>query len=400
MTTRETAPVEYNPLSPTVQDNPYPYYAELRNKAPVAWIESMQAYAVSRYADVDFILRTPSLFSSASWNAAASGNLVAVPEAPGLLSMDPPDHTRMRKLANRGFTPRLIRGMEPRVQAITQDLLKSLTKQTEIDLVPALSVPLPIIVIAEMLGVEVERQADFKRWSDAVVQSLNRPTDEAVRAEIKQNIREFRAYLGDMIKRRRTEPGDDLITAFVQAEEERQVLTSIEILGLTVLLLAAGNETTTNLIGNAVLALLDHSEELVKVRAERVSVPALIEEVLRYDSPVQVVFRQTTQEVELEGGKLPTGATVLVLLGAANRDERQFPDPDRFEVARNPQDHVGFGYGIHYCLGAPLARLEGRVALEALLFECPPFTRMLARTPRIAAYLVRGPQTLPLRFTA
>jgi len=392
--------MNYNPLSPEVQNNPYPYYAELRNKAPVAWIEPMKAWAVSRYADVDFVLRNPRLFSSASWKTASSGNPDVVQKVPGLLSMDPPDHTRLRKLANKSFTPRLIRAMEPRVQAITQDLLGALTKQAEADLVPLLSVPLPIIVIAEMLGVEVERQADFKRWSDAVVYALNRSTDKTVRAEIRQNIREFHTYLENMINQRRTEPGDDLITAFVQAEEEYQVLSSVEILGLTVLLLAAGNETTTNLIGNAVLALLDHPEELAKVRAERASVSALVEEVLRYDSPVQVVFRQTTEAVELEDGKLPAGATVLVLLGAANRDERQFPDPDRFDVERNAQDHVGFGYGIHYCLGAPLARLEGRIALEALLFDCPRFARVLARVPRIAAYLVRGPQTLPLRFAA
>ena len=390
--------MNYNPLSPEVQNNPYPYYAELRDKAPVAWIEPMQAWAISRYADVDFVLRNPRLFSSAVWNTAASGDLVVVPEAPGLLSMDPPDHTRMRKLANKGFTPRLIRAMEPRVQAIMQNLLKPLTEQVEADLVPSLSVPLPIIVIAEMLGIELERQADFKRWSDSLVQSLNRPTDEAVRAEIRQNNTEFRAYMAHMIQKRRTEPSDDLITAFVQAEEERQTLTSIEILGLTVLLLGAGNETTTNLIGNAVLALLDHPEELAKVRAERASVSALVEEVLRYDSPVQVVYRQATQDVELEGGKLPAGATVLVLLGAANRDERKFPDPDRFEVARNPPDHVGFGYGIHYCLGAPLARLSSRVALDALLFDCPPFTQIREQVPRIATFLVRGPQTLPLRF--
>jgi cytochrome P450 len=312
--------------------------------------------------------------------------------------MDPPDHTRLRKLANKGFTPRLIRAMEPRVQTIIQDLLGPLMKHSEADLVPLLSVPLPIIVIAEMLGVEVERQADFKHWSDALVRALNRPTDTAVRAKIRQSVSELRTYLEQMINRRRTEPGDDLITAFVQAEEERQILTPLEILGLAVLLLAAGNETTTNLIGNAVLALLDHPEELSKVRADRASVSALVEEILRYDSPIQVVFRQTTEAVELDGGTLPTGATVLVLLGSANRDERKFPDPERFDIERNPQEHVGFGYGIHYCLGAPLARLEGRMALEALLFDCPAFTRAREHVPRIATYLVRGPQTLPVRF--
>jgi cytochrome P450 len=390
--------MNYDPLSPAVRDNPYPYYAALRDMAPVAWIESMQAYAVSRYADVDFILRNPRLFSSASWKSASSRNPDVVEKVPSLLSMDPPDHTRLRKLANKGFTPRLIRAMEPRVQTIIRDLLAPLMRQPEADLVPMFSVPLPIIVIAEMLGVEVERQADFKHWSDALVRALNRPTDTAVRAEIRQSVSDLRTYLGQMIDRRRTEPGDDLITAFVQAEEERQILTSLEVLGLAVLLLAAGNETTTNLIGNAVLALLDHPEELAKVQADRASVAALVEETLRYDSPIQVVFRQTTEAVELDGGRLPAGATVLVLLESANRDERKFPDPDRFVVERNPSDHVGFGYGIHYCLGAPLARLEGRLALAALLFECLPFTRVREQAPRIATYLVRGPQTLPLRF--
>lgn len=146
------------------------------------------------------------------------------------------------------------------------------------------------------------------------------------------------------------------------------------------------------------LALLDHPEEQAKVRAARATVPSFIEEVLRYDSPVHVVYRQATQDIELDGGKLPAGATILVLLGAANRDERKFPEPDRFDVERNPTDHLAFGYGIHYCLGAPLARLEGRTALEALLFDCSPFTRVRTEVPRIATFLVRGPQTLPLRF--
>ena len=395
--------MEYNPLAPEVQDDPYPYYAELRDKAPVVWVESMQSWAVSRYVDVDFALRNPGLFSSKLWNAAASGDLVTVPEAPGILSMDPPDHSRMRKLANKGFTPRLIRGMEPHVRGITQELLSPLSKQDQIaqfDLVPTLSVPLPIIVIAEMLGVGPERRTDFKRWSDDIVRSLNHPTDETVRAEIRQSNAELRDCLGQMIERRRVDPRDDLLTALVQAEEERQVLTSIEILGLTVLLLVAGNETSTNLIGNALLALLDHPDELAKVRADRTLIHALVEEALRYDSPVQVLYRHTTQEVELEGGTIPAGATVLLLLGSANRDERQFPEPDRFEIARNPQDHVGFGYGIHYCLGAPLARLEGRIALEALLFDFPPFSQVLEHVPRITSYLVRGPQTLPLLFEA
>ena len=390
--------MDFNPLSPEVTANPYPYYAELRNKAPVIWLEPFQSWALSRYADVDFALRNPQIFSSSVFTAEALGDLNPVPEVPWILDMNPPDHTRLRKLANKGFAPRLIRALEPRVQAITQELIEALRSQPQGDLVATLSGPLPTTVIAEMLGVEPERRDDFKVWSDDVVRATGRPTDETERAQIRKSEAELRAYFEQMIERRRTEPGEDVITALVQAEEERDMLSSKEILALAVLLLLAGNETTTNLIGNAVLTLLTHPDELAKVRADRSLVPALVEEVLRYNSPVQVIFRRTAQEVELEGGKIPAGQNVFLLLGSANRDERQFPEPDRFDIARSPQDHVAFGYGIHYCLGAPLARLEGRNALEALLFDCPPFSCATERVEQIASMIVRGPQTLPLRF--
>lgn len=390
--------MDYNPLSPEVINNPYPYYTELRNKAPVAWIEPLQAWAVSRYADVDFALRNPQIFSSAGFTTQTLGVLNPVPEVPWILDMNPPDHTRLRKLVNKGFLPRLIRNLEPRVQEITRQLIASLRSQTEGDLVSTLSGPLPTTVIAEMLGVEAERLDDFKRWSDDMVLGTSRPSDAAVRTRVRQSGAELRAYFEKMIERRRTDPGEDVITALVRAEEEHDMLSASEILALAVLLLLAGNETTTNLIGNAVRNLLSHPAELAKVRADRALVPSLVEEVLRYESPVQLIPRLTACEVELEGGKIPAGATVFLLLGAANRDERKFPEPDRFDVTRNPQDHVGFGYGIHYCLGAPLARLEGRIALESLLFDCPPFTCTREHLPQIASIIVRGVQTLPLRF--
>jgi cytochrome P450 len=390
--------MDFNPLSPEVTADPYPYYTELRNKAPVIWLEPFQSWALSRYADVDFALRNPQIFSSSVFTAEALGDLNPVPEVPWILDMNPPDHTRLRKLANKGFTPRLIRTLEPRVQAIIQELLEPIRGQSESDLVSMFSGPLPTIVIAEMLGVELERRGDFKVWSDDVVRATSRPTDEAERTAVRESLAGLRAYFEQMIEHRRTEPGEDVISALVQAEEERDMLSAAEILALAVLILVAGNETTTNLLGNAVLTLLNHPEELAKVRADRSLVPALVEEVLRYNSPVQVIFRRTAQDVELEGGKIPAGQNVFLLLGSANRDERQFPDPDRFDVARNPQDHVAFGYGIHYCLGAPLARLEGRNALEALLFDCPPFSCATERVEQIASIIVRGPQTLPLRF--
>lgn len=392
--------VDFNPLSPEVTANPYPYYAELRDKAPVLWLEPFQCWALSRYADVDFALRNPHIFSSSVFTAEALGELNPVPETPWILDMNPPEHTRLRKLANKGFTPRLIRGLEPRFRAITRDLVSALRRQPQGDLVATLSGPLPTTVIAEMLGVEPERRGDFKVWSDDVVRATGRPSDEAERAHIRKSQAELRAYFEHSIERRRIEPGDDLITALVKAEEERDMLSSQEILALAVLLLVAGNETTTNLIGNAVLTLLKHPEELAKVRADPSLVPALVEEVLRYESPVQVIFRRTVQDVELEGGTLAAGQTVFLLLGSANRDERHFPEPDRFDIARNPPDHLAFGYGIHYCLGAPLGRLEGRLALEALLFDCPPFACMTPDIEQIVSIIVRGPQTLPLRFAS
>jgi cytochrome P450 len=392
--------MDYNPLSPEVIENPYPYYAHLRNHAPVYWIEPLHGWALSRYADVDFALRNPQIFSSSEFTKQTLGDLNPVPEVPWILDMNPPNHTRLRKLVNKGFLPRLIRNLEPRVQEITRQLIASLKGQTESDLVSALSGPLPTMVIAEMLGVETERLEDFKRWSDDVVLGTSRPPNEAIRTRVRQSGAALRNYFEQMIKRRRMDPGEDVITALVRAEEERDMLSASEILALAVLLLLAGNETTTNLIGNAVRNLLRHPAELAKVRADHTLVPSLVEEVLRYESPVQLIPRLTVREVELEGGKIPAGATVFLLLGAANRDEQKFPEPDRFDVTRNPQDHVGFGYGIHYCLGASLARLEGRIALDSLLFDCPPFICTREPLPQIASLLVRGVQTLPLRFAA
>jgi cytochrome P450 len=392
--------MDYNPLSPEVIDNPYPYYTYLRTHAPVYWIEPLRAWALSRYADVDFALRNPQIFPSSGFTDQTLGDLNPTPETPWILDMNPPDHTRLRKLVNKGFLPRLIRNLEPRVREITRQLIAALRSRTEGDLVTALSGPLPTTVIAEMLGVEAERLDDFKRWSDDVVLGTSRPTDEAVRTRVRQSGAALRGYFARLIERRRTDPGEDVITALVRAEEEHDMLSAAEVLGLAVLLLLAGNETTTNLLGNAVRALLNHPAELAKVRADRSLVPSLVEEVLRYDPPVQLIPRRTAREVELAGGKVPAGATVFLLLAAANRDERKFPEPDRFDVTRNPQDHVAFGYGIHYCLGAPLARLEGRIALESLLFDCPPFTCTREQLPQIASVIVRGVQTLPLRFAA
>jgi len=255
-------------------------------------------------------------------------------------------------------------------------------------------------VIAEMLGVEPNHRADFRRWSDNVVRGTSRPGAETERAAIRQTNAEMRAYFQDAIAQRRKAPRNDLLTALVQAEEDRQVLTSDEVLAMALLLLLAGNETTMNLLGNTVLALLAQPDALATIRRDRSLVPQLIEEVLRYDSPVQIVFRRTTKELELGGTTIPADATAFVLLGSANRDEAKFPEPDRFDIRRDASEHLAFGFGTHFCLGAGLARLEAKVALEEFLYSCPPFTGDIERVERVRSLIVRGPKKLRLRFAA
>lgn len=390
--------MDNNLLSPEVQANPFPYYAQLRRHTPVLWNEPLQAWLVSRYRDVDYALRNPHLFSSAGWISQLLGELNPVPEAQWMVELDPPDHTRVRKLVNKAFTPRLIKSLEPYLHNLVQELLAALPARQEFDFVQTVATPLPVIVIAELLGVDRAHRDDFKRWSDDVVSASNRPTDEAERHRIRQSNVEMRAYFADVIAQRRSVPREDLITALVRAEEDRQVLSANEILALMVSLLVAGNETTTNLLGSAITMLLEHPAELAKVHADRTLIPALVEEVLRYESPIQFIPRHTVQEVELSGTRIPAGAAVLLLLGAANRDEEQFPEPDCFDIGRNRRDHLTFGYGIHYCIGAELARLEAKVALDAFLFECPPFKCTVEAIPRLPLMIMRGPQRLPLAF--
>ncbi len=392
--------MDYNPLSPEVQENPFPYYGFLRRHHPVMWLEPLQAWAISCYRDVDYAIKNPQIFSSAKWIAQSAGDLNPVPEVPWMIETDPPDHSRLRKLVSKAFTPRMVRLLEPRVRAIAGELLAPLRANGKFDFVREFSGALPVIVIAEMLGVESKHRADFKRWSDNVVRGTSRPSDPAERAEIRRTNGEMRIYFQNAIAQRRREPSNDLLTALVQAEEERQVLTADEVLAMALLVLLAGNETTMNLLGNTVLALLAHSDDLARVRGDRSLVPQLIEEVLRYDSPVQIVFRRTTREVEVGGTKIPADAAVFLLLGSANRDEAKFPDPERFDLQRDATDHLAFGFSTHYCLGAELARLEAKVALEEFLFSCPPFVCEAERVQHIPSVIIRGPRALPLRFAA
>ena len=302
----------------------------------------------------------------------------------------------MRKLVNKAFTPSIIRSLGPRIREVAQDLVRQIAGQSEFDLVHDLSSPLPVIVIAEMLGVEPEDRAAFKRWSDDILLATNRQYTAEDEQRIRASIAEFRAYFQETIAARRKDPREDLTTALVQAEEEAQKLNEWEVLSLLTLLLVAGNETTTNLIGNMMLALCAHPDQMKQLRADLSLIPNAIEETLRYDGPVQGIPRQLTQEVEIAETTLPTGTLVFPLIASGNRDERKFVDSERFDITRKTDGHLAFGYGIHFCLGAQLARLETQIAFEELFAQFSSFSRRDETVVRVDSLIVRGPKTLPL----
>jgi cytochrome P450 len=265
------------------------------------------------------------------------------------------------------------------------------------DLQRDLAIPLPVTVIAQLLGVETEHAERFKHWSDALAVGLMGLSQEWSLEDVRQAFDEMADYIERMMAERRARPRDDLISVLVQAGED-DILSTSEVMAFVTLLLVAGNETTTNLIGNGMKALLRHPEQLAEVARDPALIPAMLEETLRYESPVQALPRTVVHETELAGTKLPEGALVLALFASANRDGRQFPDPDRFDVHRNPQGHLAFGHGVHFCLGASLARLEARAAFETLFDRCRDFRLVDDEIPLLESLFVRGPRRLRLRF--
>lgn len=421
--------VDYDPFSQAQRSNPYPAYAALRRLAPVQRCEPSGCWVVSRYADVLHVLRHPEDFSSAAMQqvplarfgqgsvgagigfaGADAARLVelmsqlpiSLPEmmaSRSLVATDPPAHAPMRSLVNRGFTPRRIAALEPRIREIARAALDAVEAKGELELVHDFASPLPVTVIAELLGIEPERHADFKRWSDCIVSGVSGGAIGLRPETLLAAFQEMSEYIMSVIEARRRAPREDLITAITHAEIGETPLTPAEVLMFTMLLLLAGNETTTNLLGNTLVALLAHPAELERVQKNPALIPSLVEEMLRYDGPVQLLFRGATRDVELAGVRIPAGATVMPLVGSANRDDAQFPAADRLDVTRETAGHLGFGFGIHFCLGASLARLEARVALEELLARFTDFELAQPDVEYIDSFLVRGPKRLALRFS-
>ena len=392
--------VAYNPLSSALHADPYPKYRQLREKDPVHRSPMMGGWVLTRYDDVDTILRDWKRFTSSEGPRSRydQDDQPFSGEPPSMLFSDPPDHTRLRGLVSKAFTPRSISAMRPRIREIVDELLDEIDEGGEVDMIDALAFPLPVIVIAEMLGIPAEDRDQFRAWSAPVARTLEPTITRDELREAGEAAKELQAYFERLIAIRRDTPGDDLMSSLIAAEEEGDSLSEAELLVTLRLLLVAGNETTTNLIGNGLLALLDHPEQLARLREHSELTESAIEELLRFDSPVQTDGRTALEDVELDGQTIHAGDQLILLLGAANRDPEHFADPERLDIGREDTSQIAFGRGLHHCLGAPLARVEGAVAFEALLKR---FSRieLSAGRPRFKDHIVlRGMESLPLRL--
>lgn len=391
-------------FSPAANTDPYPIYSRLREHAPVVKAEEVGLWVLSRYEDIVFALKRPDLFSSRRDEALAQQLIdprlrdsmeFDLLNETSIVGVDPPAHTRLRKLINVAFTPRAINRLETRIRALARELVDELTHARTFDLIEAFAVPLPVIVISELLGVDPARRADFKRWSDdLLIGSRFDQLDDATIERVIQSRREFVDYFRETIERRRHAPQDDLLGDLIRAEVEREMLSPDELLAMAVVLMIAGNETTTNLIGNGMAEILEHPEQLWRLRADPALIPNFIEEVLRFRSPVNMLVRTTTQDVSVRGVTIPKGEGVAMLIASANRDPEQFVDPEQFDCTRERSAHLAFGFGIHFCVGAPLSRLEGRIAFEELLVRLPELSRASGPLDWITNSGLRGLRSL------
>jgi len=397
------APFDFNPFDPELRRNPFALFKRARRESPVFVHDAFPIVSVFRYGDVQAILKDPQTFSS-EFPPPPGVRREDMPPA-SMLGQNPPEHTRLRSLVNQAFTPRIIRGLEPRLRQVADELLDDALDKGEVDFVEAMTYPLPVIAIAEIIGVPPEDRGQFKEWSDAAVEDLGNGLFIPPGPERLQKMGRLMTAMGDYFSKladqRRREPREDLLTGLVQATFEGSKLQHEEMIPMLVLLLVAGNETTTSLIGNTVLELLDHPDQLARLRANPELSASAIEEVLRHSSPVQMDPRWLTRETEIAGVKIDPGRFIISWLGSANRDEEIFEDAERFDIGREDNRHLAFGFGIHYCLGANLARLEARVALETLLRRTQSFERTGSDPlPLHPSIVFRGVTQLPLRLRA
>jgi pimeloyl-[acyl-carrier protein] synthase len=397
------ADIQFNPMDPEFVADPYPTYHRLRAEDPVHH-SPLGFWVLTRYPDVMAMLRDPRLIKEpiAAFVAARFG-LAGPPPGLGLsmLDRDPPDHTRLRGLVSKAFTPKALESLRPHIQGIVDDLLEHAAGKGEMDLIEEFAYPLPVRVICEMLGVPVKDHERFKGWGLDIARGLDAimlPPDSEVGQRSVSGRRALAAYFRELIAERRAAPRDDMLSALIVAEEAGDKLGEEELLATCILLLVAGHETTVNLIGNGTLALLRHPDQLRKLRERPALIGTAVEELLRFDGPVQRTARIPSEDITIGGQTIGKGEMVMPFLGAADRDPTQFPDPDRLDITRTDNRHIAFGMGIHFCLGAPLARMEGQIAINTLLARLPKLALATDRPQFRQSLTLRGLAALPVSF--
>ncbi len=374
--------------------DPYPLYAALRKRDPVHWDEERQVWVLTRYADVAASLADPRL-------ARGAGDLKVEGDDPlrrvlsrMMLFSEPPRHTRLRALASRAFTPRRVEAMRPRIQAIVNELLDAIDGRSHMDVIADLAYPLPVILITEILSLPRADVDQFKRWSDDVIAYSADATDAEARA--RDSVRTLTEYFQELVARLRRHPDDTIMSALVEAESEGSRLNAEELLANAILLLMNGHETTTDTIANGVLALLRHRDQLDKLRARPGLVTSAVEELMRYDGAVQLRGVRSAQELDIGRALIGADQTVFMVIGAANRDLAQFPEPDRLDIERSPNRHLEFGHGIHFCMGAALARAESQIAINSLLARRPRLALAIEDLEWKSIPVFRGLKSLPV----
>jgi cytochrome P450 len=403
-----TGPV-FDPFDPLWASDPFPLYADLRERAPIHR-NDLGFWVVAKHADCLAILRDRRA-SSDSLNVAVErmpeGFRTPIPEDDPMSSImvemrpflfrDPPDHTRLRSLVSKAFTPKVVESMRAGTEQVVDELLDAALDAGRVDLLEAFAYPLPVRVICDLLGVPLEDQDRFKVWSDALARGLDPDfllTQEVITARGEAAL-QFSQYFFELLAERRRDPGEDLLSRLAQAEDGGTVLSEAEMLSTCILLLVAGHETTVNLIAGGTLALLQHPDQLERFRTDPAVQRSAVEEMLRYVSPVQLTGRALLEDCEFGGVEFAAGDFAMLLLASANRDPDQFDQPERFDVTRTPNNHLGFGFGIHHCLGAPLARMEAQVALGALVRRAPDLA-LAGDVTYKTNIVLRGMEALPV----
>ncbi|MYW68717.1 cytochrome P450 [Streptomyces sp. SID8379] len=399
--------ISFDPWSPAFLADPYPAYAALREAGRVHWYEPTRQYLIPHHADVSALLRDRRLGRTYQhrYTHEDFGRTAPPPEHEpfhtlndhGMLDLEPPDHTRIRRLVSKAFTPRTVQRLQPYVEKLASDLVASLVADGGGDLLTRVAEPLPVAVIAEMLGVPEADREPLRPWSAAIcgMYELNPPEDVA-RAAVRASV-EFTEYLRELIAERRADPGDDLVSGLITAHDDGDRLTEQEMISTCVLLLNAGHEATVNSTVNGWAALFRHPEQLAALRADHSLVPSAVEELMRHDTPLQLFERWVLEDIEIAGTTIPRGSEVALLFGSANHDPAVFTDPARLDLTRADNPHISFSAGIHYCIGAPLARLELAASMRALLTQAPTL-RLAAEPVRKPNFVIRGLEALTVEL--